>query len=151
MTDPNYKFVADVMLGRLSRWLRLLGYDVKYSPDNDDNKLLYLALTEERLLLTRDRKLAERASKQSILIGSEKLVEQLKELVNKAGISTELRFSRCSICNKIIKPIDKKAVIDKVPPYTYKTHDEFYYCPECERIYWKGSHKKLIRDFLEKG
>ena len=149
MTETDQKYIADVMLGRLARWLRLLGYDVKYYSSLDDNKLLYIALTENRILLTRDRELAIRGGKHAVLLESDKVLPQLKEMVEKQNIDLTLSFRRCSICNKTIEPISKEKVEGKIPTYTFRTHQEFYSCPECGRIYWEGSHKKLIHDFLQ--
>ncbi|MBN1755005.1 Mut7-C RNAse domain-containing protein [bacterium] len=136
------------MLGKLSRWLRLLGYDTTYSPRKEDNQLLYEALTQERILLTRDRELAFKGGKKAVLIESDQIFRQIDQLKKELNIKLEPQYNRCPVCNYPLENINKKEIRELVPSYTYKTHELFKICPGCSRIYWEGSHKDLINRLL---
>lgn len=140
------RFVADDMLGRLARWLRLLGYDVIYPAPARDAQLLRLAQAEDRVLLTRDRGLAERFSGRKVLVESGNLWEQLRQVVTELGLEVGKGFlTRCALCNEPIEPISKEEVRDLVPPYVFCTHGKFARCPKCGRVYWEGSHVERMR------
>jgi uncharacterized protein len=158
MVSEPLKFVADSMLGRLARWLRILGYDVAYEPSISDDNLIARALRENRIILTMDRELAHRKSaKNVLLVRSDDYKEQLKHVIkqykidcesHKAELSSRI-FSRCLLCNKRLDSIEKENVKDKVPPYVYETHEEFDICPQCHRIYWSGTHRDNILKMLD--
>ncbi len=139
------RFVADAMLGRLAKWLRMMGYDVTYFHDADDLALLRHARAESRLLLTRDRMLARRAKDLGVLISSQRLEEQLQELARGGIITGPQEETRCPICNVPLRRVDKESVRLRVPPFVFQTHTEFYECPHCHRIYWEGSHWQNVR------
>ncbi|MFP3318210.1 MAG: Mut7-C RNAse domain-containing protein [Thermoplasmata archaeon] len=144
------KFITDHMLGRLAKYLRLLGYDTLY-PDYsmDDNSIIDMAKSEGRILITRDKLLYSKY-RDSILIKSENYMEQLREVNNKIGLKTENMLSRCSVCNVPLEKIDKENVRGKVPENVFNTHDVFFICPKCKRVYWMGTHtKKIIETFRE--
>jgi len=143
------KFICDVMLGKLAKWLWLFGYDTLYEKFLDDLDLLEIAVSEDRILLTRDTKLYKTAgSKRTIFIKSELFREQLIQM--KEFIEIEIRPVHCPICNGRISKIAKKEQVNHlVPEYTYKTHDIFYQCQNCSKIYWNGSHQELAEDFLK--
>ena len=136
------RFIADMMLGRLARWLRLYGYDTLYGIEDDD-EILRVALTENRVLLTRDSGLAKRAEKfgvESILLNSNSLEGQVEEL-RRFGLEFRELFpasARCPKCNGPIKPVSKEEVRDRVPRAVYERYDEFYVCENCGQIYWPG-------------
>ena len=141
------KFVADTMLGRLARWLRLLGFDVLY-PNLDDKELIKFA--DERIILTRDKELGEK--KNVFLIKSVDVDEQLKQVINELKPEIQNPLSRCSVCNQILIEVDKNSVKNLVPERIYKSHDIFWRCPDCNKIYWKGSHyDKIVRKIKELG
>ena len=146
----SLRFAADRMLGKLVRWLRLFGYDTFYQRDATTGNLVYIALRDNRVLLTRQRKVCELINSPCYLIHSSKLGEQIRELVRKFAISTEITYSRCTLCNSPIRSVKKQFVKDKVPIYTYITHENFYICPTCKRIYWKGSHCKRAKASLRR-
>ena len=136
----EFRFIADHMLGKLARWLRLMGYDVLYpSPAMCDDDIAWLADKEHRILLTRDRVLAGRA-RGAILVESDMLEEQLAELKNRIGLSVELELSRCSVCNAPIELVDHGFARNKVPEKILIAFDEFWYCRRCRKFYWYGSH-----------
>ncbi len=136
------KFIADMMLGRLARWLRLYGYDTLYGIEDDD-KIIHVALREGRVILTRDSGLAERAGKlgaKVFLLSSNSLESQVKELKS-LGVEFRELFpanARCSKCNGPIRRASKGEVMGRVPPAVYEKYDEFYICENCGQIYWPG-------------
>ncbi len=138
------RFVADAMLGRLAKWLRMMGYDVTFFHDADDLALLRHARAEGRLLLTRDRDLARRAGRLGIMINNQRLEAQLQEMAERGLIDGPLEETRCPVCNARLVPISRERAREHVPPYVYQTQEEFYQCPECKRIYWAGTHWQNI-------
>jgi len=143
------RFAADSMLGRLARWLRLLGHDTAYEPSYSDSDLIRLSIAEERVVLTRDRELARLVpAGRVVLLRATRLEEQLVELRAALALEAEAALSRCSICNEPVVETKKEDVRDRVPPYVYATQDEFYRCPRCERLYWRGTHWENVRAIL---
>ncbi len=150
MTSEPLKFIADAMLGRLARWLRILGYDVSYESSISDDDLIARAIREHRIILTMDRKLTERESaKNSLLIKSPSYKEQLKQVITHYNIDYKSGiFTRCLVCNSLLASIEKEKIKDKVPPYVYLTQDEFDICQQCGRIYWSGTHRVKMLGML---
>lgn len=144
------KFILTPELGRLCRWLRVLGYDSYYFKGSRSS-LVINALKEERLILTRMKRLEEERAVKKIIIESNKLEDQLRELKDKIGLEFKLDnlFSRCVECNSLIKEVDKEVVKEKVPEYVFKTQERFYKCPKCRKIYWQGTHWNLARKFIQ--
>jgi len=143
-------FICDTMLGKLARWLRILGYDTLYTRE-EDNDILAIARRENRMILTRDRELAERAERGFLLRGFS-IDEQLMELL-KAGIITidESRMlTRCTLCNSILRQVDKDQVEGKVPEGSFESSDRFWYCGHCDKYYWTGKHWADIRERVER-
>jgi len=149
------KFICDDMLGKLARWMRTLGLDTYYEKDLPDNKLLKIALAEDRIILTRDAKIPKiRNAKNFVWIYSSDPLEQVKEVAQKLKlrIEPERFFTRCLECNGVLEKIAKEKVKDKVWPYVYKTQENFVSCPNCNRIYWPGTHlqrmEKKLREMI---
>ena len=147
------KFIADGMLGKLTRWLRMLGQDVKYSTNLEDSQLLVLAKKEKRILLTRDFELYQRAVGRGIeafylegLTGEEKLAELAKRFNIRMEI--DMTSSRCPKCNSPVKPVSPKKAAEKVEKSTFEHYSEFWKCPKCGQIYWQGAHWTKIRKSL---
>jgi len=149
--DPGPLFLADVMLGRLARWLRMLGLDTAYDPSATDEELLRRSRGERRTLLTRDRALAARAGPgQCLLVGSEELSVQLPQVVRPLGLDWRAGlFSRCTRCNGGLLPASKRVVAGKVPMRVLLEQECFTRCADCGRIYWHGSHTRRARRVLE--
>jgi len=140
------KFAADIMLGRLSRWLRLLGFDVLYPETADDKELLRFA--DERVILTRDKELGKKEN--VLLIKSVRIDEQLRQVINELNLKISSPLSRCSVCNQILVEVNKSSVKALVPERIYTSHDTFWRCQDCNRIYWKGSHyDKIMHTVLQ--
>lgn len=141
------------MLGSLSRWLRILGYDSDYRNNMLDEDLMKEANDTGRILLTRDKELVLRSKKQSICalyVEGSTDKEQLKFLVKNLNLLIKSVNSRCPRCNGKLKKIDKKYVKNLVPENTFKNFKDFWICEDCENIYWKGSHWNRILKTLEK-
>ena len=142
------------MLGKLTRWLRILGHNVKYSNRLDDNQLLTIAKKERRILLTRDLELYQQATAKGVnafyLEGIDE-AERLAQLAKRFGIKLEvdMTISRCPKCNTRVKPIEKEKIADKIEKSTFTYYNEFWQCPKCEQIYWQGAHWTRIRKTLE--
>lgn len=152
------KFIADRTLGKLAKGLRMLGYDTLYYRGEDIHQLIHLARDEDRVILTRDTKLALRRPKDRIVTITEDLPSrQLKEIIQKATLSLneEILYTRCLLCNDPIDPVPRKEAEGKVPDFIFMQQKDFYRCPKCVRIYWQGSHldnmqkkvKELIGNF----
>jgi uncharacterized protein with PIN domain len=145
---PVLKLLTDGMFGRLTRWLRALGYDTVYAPDTDDNELLRRARAEGRVLLTADHVLAARRGAHTLLIEAQDLAGQLRRVRTALGPPPDAEFSRCVACNGKLTPVDKTTLADRVPPYVLATRQEFRCCPDCGRIYWPGTHIERMKDLI---
>lgn len=144
------KLLADAMLGRLAKWLRLLGYDTAYLADTDDFAVMRLARAEGRLILTRDHELAKHPAVEALLIKSENLEDQLKQVLKTLGPPADPSFSRCPVCNEALTAPAAGVVVQRVPPYVQQTQDDFAWCAVCERVYWPGSHRSRMQQMVDK-
>jgi uncharacterized protein with PIN domain len=140
--------LLDAMLGRLARWLRLMGYDAAFLADTPDIDLVRLARAESRLLLTRDRELAARRGVQALFIESQDFEAQLAQVQQEVGPPPEPVVPRCGVCNTPLKPLSKQAARERVPPYVWRTQEHFTYCEGCHRVYWQGTHWEGIQEQL---
>jgi uncharacterized protein with PIN domain len=148
------KFIADGMLGKLARWLRILGQDVKYSNQSDDAELVAIAEKEQRVLLTRDLELYQHAVAKGIdafYVEGRTEAEKLAKLAERFDFSLtiDLRRSRCPRCNTRIRLTPKETIAEKVEKNTLIHYDEFWKCPKCGQVYWQGAHWKGIQATLE--
>jgi uncharacterized protein len=149
LRDP--RFVIDVNLGRLARLLRVLGFDVWWSSDADDQTLADLSLGQQRILLTRDRGLLKRrAITYGLFVRSDHPEEQTLEVIRRLDLRHRLApFTRCVRCNGRLFSVSKEEVIDHLEPLTRLYYDDFSRCTECGRIYWRGSHRARLVSFVE--
>jgi uncharacterized protein with PIN domain len=139
------KFVADVMVGRLARWLRVLGFDVVYSNAFEDAEILRIARAENRIILTRDTGFAARCRElELIFIVHDDYRSQVRQVVAALDLQEFRVLSRCIECNTPLKRVEKDDVFERVPPYVYLTQDRFAACPSCQRVYWHGTHADEI-------
>ena len=143
------RFVADAMLGRLAKWLRLVGYDTLYWR-GDDAGLVRLVLAENRLLLTRDTHLPPRLPPHlTLFIDSDHYDAQLGQVAARFGLPP--RIGRlCLRCNLPLEPADKAKVRAEIPAFVWQTHERFARCPGCRRIYWEGTHYARMMETLDR-
>lgn len=144
------KFVADKMLGRLTKWLRIIGQDVTYGPHLSGYGLIRAARREGRMILTRDRGIAKKSPPAYLLIESDQFREQLKQVVGVCRLDPFKNvFTRCVECNTLLEPIPKKAVQRKIPPYVFSTQERFSFCKNCQRLYWPATHQQKMLEELK--
>jgi uncharacterized protein with PIN domain len=143
------KFLADGMLGKLARWLRMLGQDVIYSTQLSDNELLDLAKAESRVLLTKDFELYKRAISRGLdafYVEGKTEAERLAEVAKRYGVElvVDMDKSHCPICNTKLQAAPKEQLKDELEPNTYTYYEKFWKCPNCGQVYWQGAHWKQI-------
>lgn len=151
VSSGETRFLADAMLGRLARWLRLLGFDTAWDAAIADADVARRALEEERIVLTRDRALPEEwRLPRVVVLRSEATGEQLRELARLFPLrETAQPFTRCSRCNALLDDVSADAVAASVPPRIAATQARFLRCRGCGHVYWEGSHVARIRRALE--
>jgi hypothetical protein len=142
------------MLGKLARWLRILGYDTAYERLIDDERLVERVLAENRWLLTRDRFLARRRALRGrlTLLTSDHVPEQLQQLARDIHLDLRLDASmpRCPDCNRVLEELSREAAAPRVPLYVAQTYAVFAICPACGRIFWPGTHWAAMLAQLER-
>ncbi len=148
------KFIADVMLGKLAKYMRIYGYDVEYFRDIDDASLIDKALRDGRILLTRDRLMLQRKAIrdeiiQCFYIESKSIKLQLLQLKDDLDLEFKLKLLRCVKCNGLLSQTIKRKARDHVPKYVFETQKIFYSCSHCNKFYWDGTHKKEMEKFLK--
>ena len=150
------KFIVDSNVGRLAKWLRMAGFDTIFINDLDDNRLVRLALSEDRMLLTKDTQILKRrvvatGRLKVILIESEDVKEQLRQVIKVLHLADEIKpFTLCLECNQPLVHREKEEVEGLVPPYVFKTQTQYMQCPSCHRVYWRGTHWQKMSKELEK-
>jgi uncharacterized protein with PIN domain len=149
------KFILDVHLGKLARYLRFFGFDTYYRNDLDDDEIIMRSVSERRIILTRDKGILKNGSvTHGYYVRNQKPRRQLQEIIDKFDLKEKIKpFSRCSCCNGRIRKVSKQSVISHLKPLTIKHFNEFFQCTECKNIYWEGSHfeklSKWIRQFRD--
>jgi uncharacterized protein with PIN domain len=144
-------FAAENTLGKLAKWLRILGFDTSYEPDFP-NRSGWEPTDSRRIFLTRTQnRLGKTSAPNLIFIKSDHLFDQLKEVIQKLALEQKdtRPFSRCLQCNAAIEAVDKDSVRNAVPDYIWETHDVFRKCRACRKIYWPGSHTKRTMDIID--
>ncbi|MEE9441526.1 MAG: Mut7-C RNAse domain-containing protein [candidate division Zixibacteria bacterium] len=146
------KFICDDNLGKLARYLRLVGCDVMYENDISNSRLIGISLDENRTILTRDRKIIEKTLvREFLLIEYDQWSLQLKQVISNFNLilDKEKFFKRCLEDNIPTISVTKESIKNLIYPYTYEHHDNFRQCPKCKRIYWHGSHAKAMLAILK--
>jgi len=135
-------FVVDCMLGKLAKWLKILGFDVLFLSKAEDDELLALARKDGRTLLSRDHALLGRAKDlKSLFIESETWEDQVRQVLDRFSLQAEVRpYSRCVECNRPLKPLPKSKAANLVTTFVYERADAFAICPSCGRVFWQGTH-----------
>ena len=147
------KFIADSMLGKLARWLRMLGQDVVYSTELSDSEFLEVAKEENRILLTKDLELYKRAiarGSDAFYVEGETESDHLAELAQRYALTLaiDMEKSHCPVCNTKLKATPKEQLTNELEKTTLAYYDQFWKCPNCGQIYWQGAHWKQINNTL---
>lgn len=145
------RFIADVHLGKLSRYLRMLGFDILYQADLSDEKIIEIARKEGRMILTRDLGiLKSRQVTHGYFLRHTDPKEQMKEVVLRFDLKDQIHpFSRCLECNALLRAVSKEKIEKRLLPDTKKYFNTFYECPSCERLYWEGSHYERMESIID--
>ncbi len=150
--SAEIKFLADFMLGRLAKSLRMLGYDAKYLSSSERRSITTVSLKERRVVLSRHTKLSPRKCWKLVFIKSDDPASQLRQVFRECNLRADKSrfFSRCTLCNDALIPVKKSEIEKKVPGYVWRNCDEFSLCRSCGHIYWKGTHYDLALERLRK-
>jgi uncharacterized protein with PIN domain len=140
------KFIADDHLGKLARYLRIIGLDCLYYRVVSDDALMDISEKENRVVLSRDWNLYRFIpSQRYFFLKTEDTLLQLKDVCDHFRIDPFCKmFERCPVCNELLVPVEKKDVRSRVPPKSYNWKDEFKECGSCKRIYWPGTHYEAM-------
>ncbi|HID81924.1 MAG TPA: twitching motility protein PilT [Chromatiales bacterium] len=140
-------FIVDANLGALARYLRLLGIDCLYQNNYSDNEVATISDEQQRTVLTRDRTLLQRKIiTHGYFVRADKPLIQTKEVLKRFDLYRSLApFTRCTRCNGILKPVEKESIMERLEPLTKKYYDDFLICPDCQQIYWEGSHQQRAK------
>jgi uncharacterized protein with PIN domain/sulfur carrier protein ThiS len=149
--NGSHGFVLDTHLGKLARYLRVMGFDTAYRNDFDDAELAEISHAQDRILLTRDRRLLMRNLVQhGYCVRHLEPRQQVLEVIRRFKLKDDvIPFLRCPHCNTPLEPVSKAAVLDRLEPLTKKHFEEFHICPNCRQIYWKGSHYERMLAFID--
>ncbi|MFC2048151.1 Mut7-C RNAse domain-containing protein [Chloroflexota bacterium] len=156
----NLKFIVDHNVGKLAKWLRMMGYDTLFFDGSDDSQMVRVALDDGRVILTRDTQIMKRwvvttGRLKAILIESEEPEQQIRQVIETLNLDSQFKpFTVCLECNQSLVERSKEQVQYRVPLYVFRTQNQYMECPACHRIYWRGTHwqamlkrlKKFIKD-----
>jgi len=150
------KFIADSNVGKLAKWLRMMGYDARFFEGSSDSQMIAIALAENRVILTRDtqimrRRLITSGQLKAILIQSDEPERQMRQVIDILELDCQFQpFSICLECNQPLVERSREQVKDLVPSYVFQTQNQYMECPACHRIYWRGTHWQAMTKNLEK-
>ena len=152
----NWKFIVDSNVGKLTKWLRIMGYDTVFFNGSNDSRMVAIALDEQRVILTRDTQIMKRrvitsGRLKAILIQSDESELQMHQVIKALHLDCQSKlFTLCLECNQPLMEKSKQQVKELVPPYVFQTHDQYMECPACHRIYWRGTHWQAMTKRLKK-
>ncbi len=150
------KFIVDNNVGKLAKWLRIMGYDTLFFNGMDDSRMIATALAEGRVILTRDTQIMKRrvvteGHIKAILIKGDKPEQQMRQVIATLNLNCLYKpFTICLECNQPLIARSKPEVKDLVPAYVFQTQDQYMECPACHRIYWRGTHWQAMTRKLAK-
>ena len=150
------KFVVDCMLGKLAKWLKILGFDALFFSKIEDDELIAIARNQSRILLTKDTGLIQRAKNvETLFLESEEWQEQIRQVMERFNLRERVDpHTRCIDCNVVLKNLPKKNAKNLVSAFVFEQADSFALCPNCGRIFWRGTHFRdmevQIQDILKK-
>ena len=155
------RFIVDNNVGKLAKWLRMMGYDAILFDEKDDGEMVKVALSQGRVILTKDTQFMKRrvittGKVRAVLIEDDNPKAQLSYVVSMLDLDYHFRpFSLCLECNQELVERTKEEVRNLVPPYVFKTQNQYMECPSCRRIYWRGTHwqamSKKLEQFMTEG
>ena len=152
----NPKFIVDNNVGKLAKWLRIMGYDALFFDGHNDSHMVRTALAEGRVILTRDTQIMKRrvvtsGQLKAILITSDDPEQQIHQVIDALNLDCQFRpFTICLECNQPLEERSREQVKDLVPPYVFQTQSQYVECPACHRIYWRGTHWQAMNRKLAK-
>ena len=150
------RFIVDNNVGKLVKWLRIMGYDTLFFGGSSDSGMIAIALNEDRVILTRDTQIMKRrvitsGQLKAILITSDEPELQMRQVIDTLNLNCQFRpFTLCLECNQPLVERSKEQVKDLVPPYVFQTQSQYVECPACHRIYWRGTHWQAMTKKLKK-
>ncbi len=146
------RFIADVHLGSLVKYLRMLGIDVFYNNSFSHEEIIEASIKDNCTILTKDREiLKNNRITHGYWVRNEHVIEQVKEVIHRFDLQKSIReFARCLECNTILEPIEKEKIIGRIPDKVKESHNEFWYCSHCDKIYWKGTHYQKMFVLINK-
>jgi uncharacterized protein with PIN domain len=147
------RFVVDMTVGKLAKWLRALGFDTAVYPGRDLHRLVQLSRRENRVIVTRNRQLEAKLFLGNILILKENEADrQIAAVIRamKIHVLSQRFLSRCLGCNELLETVPRESVEGKVPEFVFHAHEVFHRCPACEKIYWEGTHPTNMKRRIEK-
>ena len=149
LRDP--RFIADVHLGKLVRYLRLLGFNTTQFRGKTDAALVETARAETRIILTRDRDLLKRSAvTHGYWVRSTNPIDQAREVVHRFDLQSKAEpFTRCLVCNGPLIPVKKERVLERIPPKTARWQDEYFMCRDCGKLYWHGTHYPQLQTIVD--
>ncbi len=156
MIIGNFKFIVDSNVGKLAKWLRMMGYDTLFFNGSNDSSMVTTALNEGRVILTRDTQIMKRrvvtsGRLKAILIRSDEPELQMCQVINDLNLDCQFRpFAICLECNQPLLERSKQQVEGVVPPYVFRMQSQYMECPACHRIYWRGTHWQAMNRKLNK-
>lgn len=149
------EFMVDHNVGKLARWLRMMGYNAIFFKGGDDSAMVARALKEGRVILTRDTRIVKRRLVSSgrlkvVLFETDNPQQQICQLMAALELNSRFRpFTLCLECNRPLVERDRERLKDRLPPYVYKTQRQYMECPDCRRIYWRGTHWQAMNRKLD--
>ncbi len=148
----DVRFIADRNLGKLAKWLRIIGYDTVYDRGNADRNFLRRADDEGRVALTRKRDLAHLPyAGRLVIVSADRVEKQIGEVLQTLDLKPDpaRRMTRCLRCNAPLEEASKEAVTGQVPAYVLETCGQFHICRHCGRIFWPGTHSRHVEQYLQ--
>ncbi|MFC1972289.1 Mut7-C RNAse domain-containing protein [Chloroflexota bacterium] len=150
------RFIVDCNVGKLARWLRMMGYDATLFTGDDDSQMIIAALRQERVILTRDTRIMKMGVVtgnwvRAVFIESEEPEHQIRQVIDNLHLDCRFKpFTICLECNQALTEVTREEVKDRVPPYVFQTQDQYMECPQCHRMYWQGTHWQAMTRELER-
>lgn len=140
------KFVVDTNVGRIARWLRMMGYDTVLFHELDDGLMVKLALAQGRIIVTKDTGFMQRRAVamhrvKAVLVSGDDPELQMQKVITELKLNTHFKpFTRCLECNGVLRARDREGIKGEVPPRVYERQEQYMECPDCHRLYWQGTH-----------